>query len=74
MIYKAEELMSKYRISGVPILNEDNKMVGILTNRDLRFEQDFDRPISEVMTKEGFVTSPVGTTVEEAKSVLQNIK
>ncbi|MFO7815692.1 MAG: IMP dehydrogenase [Halanaerobiales bacterium] len=74
MIYEAEELMSKYHISGVPIVEENNKLVGIITNRDLRFEQDFDRPISEVMTKEGLVTAPVGTTVEEAKSALQEHK
>ncbi len=73
-IYEAEELMSKYHISGVPIVVEDNKLVGIITNRDLRFEQNFDRPISEVMTKEGLVTAPVGTTVEEAKSALQKHK
>jgi len=74
MIYEAENLMSKYHISGVPIVDHDNKLVGIITNRDLRFEQDFDRPISEVMTKEGLVTAPVGTTVEEAKAVLQKHK
>lgn len=74
MIYDAENLMSKYHISGVPIVDDDNKLVGIITNRDLRFEQDFDRPISEVMTKEGLVTAPVGTTVEEAKAVLQKHK
>jgi IMP dehydrogenase len=74
MIYEAEELMSKYHISGVPIVDENYKLIGILTNRDLRFEQDFDRPIKEVMTKEGLVTAPVGTTVEEAKSALQKHK
>jgi len=74
MIYEAENLMSKYHISGVPIVDHDNRLVGIITNRDLRFEQDFDRPISEVMTKEGLVTAPVGTTVEEAKAVLQKHK
>lgn len=74
MIYEAEELMSKYHISGVPIVIDNNKLVGIITNRDLRFEQDYDRPISEVMTKEGLVTAPVGTTVEEAKAVLQKHK
>mgnify|MGYP006296436973 FL=1 len=74
MIYEAEELMSKYHISGVPIVDDNYKLIGILTNRDLRFEQDFDRPIKEVMTKEGLVTAPVGTTVEEAKSALQKHK
>ncbi len=74
LISEAENLMSKYRISGVPIVNEDLKLVGILTNRDLRFVQDYDRPISEVMTDEGLVTGPVGTTVEEAKKELQKHK
>ncbi len=74
MIYDAEELMSKYHISGVPIINKDEKLVGIITNRDLRFEQDYQRPIKDVMTKEGLVTAPVGTTVEEAKSLLQKHK
>src|SRR6056297_1890042 len=74
MIYEAEELMSKYHISGVPIVDNNYKLIGILTNRDLRFEQNFDRPIKEVMTKDGLVTAPVGTTVEEAKSVLQKHK
>jgi IMP dehydrogenase len=74
MIYDAEELMSKYHISGVPIINKDEKLVGIITNRDLRFEQDYQRPIKDVMTKEGLVTAPVGTTVEDAKSLLQKHK
>src|SRR6056297_3544442 len=74
MIYEAEQLMSKYHISGVPIVDDEYKLIGILTNRDLRFEQNFDRPIKEVMTKDGLVTAPVGTTVEEAKSVLQKHK
>ena len=74
MIYEAEELMSKYHISGVPIIDKDEKLVGIITNRDLRFEQDYQRPIKEVMTKDDLVTAPVGTTVEEAKSLLQKHK
>ncbi|MGM0445836.1 MAG: IMP dehydrogenase [Bacillota bacterium] len=74
LIYDAEKLMSKYHISGVPIINDNNKLIGIITNRDLRFEQDYQRPIKEVMTKEGLVTAPVGTTVEEAKSLLQKHK
>ena len=73
-IDEAEELMSKYRISGVPIVNQELQLVGILTNRDLRFVQDYDRPISEVMTADGLVTAPVGTTVEEAKEELQKHK
>ena len=65
-IYEALELMKKYRISGVPI-TRDGKLVGILTNRDLRFETRLDQPISAVMTKEKLVTVPPGTTLEEAK-------
>jgi IMP dehydrogenase len=65
-IYEALELMKKYRISGVPITSE-GKLVGILTNRDLRFETRLDQPISAVMTKEKLVTVPPGTTLEEAK-------
>ncbi len=74
LIEEAEELMSKYRISGVPIVDEGRKLVGIITNRDLRFIEDYNRPISEVMTDEELVTGPVGTTVEEAKKVLQKHK
>ncbi len=65
-IYEALELMEKYRISGVPITN-NGKLVGILTNRDLRFETQLDQPISNVMTKDKLVTVPPGTTLEEAK-------
>ena len=65
----AEALMRKYRISGVPI-TENGRLVGILTNRDLRFETDFDQPIRNVMTHENLVTAPVGTTLEDAKAIL----
>lgn len=68
-IYEALELMKKYRISGVPITKE-GLLVGILTNRDLRFETKLDQPISAVMTKENLVTVPPGTTLEEAKQHL----
>jgi IMP dehydrogenase len=68
-IYEALELMKKYRISGVPI-TRDGKLVGILTNRDLRFETKLDQPIHMVMTKENLVTVPPGTTLEEAKEHL----
>ena len=63
------ELMEKYRISGVPI-TEGGKLVGILTNRDLRFETDFDQPIANVMTKENLVTAPEGTSLEQAQKIL----
>ncbi|HEY1270589.1 MAG TPA: IMP dehydrogenase, partial [Terriglobales bacterium] len=65
----ALEVMRKYKISGVPI-TKNGKLVGILTNRDLRFESRFDVPISSVMTKENLITVPVGTTLEEAEKIL----
>jgi len=68
-IFEALELMEKYRISGIPITKK-GKLVGIMTNRDLRFETNFDQPISNVMTKENLVTVPPGTTLEEAKQHL----
>ena len=70
-IAEAMELMDRYHISGVPIIEENGKLVGILTNRDLRFETRMDLPISEVMTKENLITVPVGTTLHEAKAILQ---
>ncbi|KMM37774.1 IMP dehydrogenase [Guptibacillus hwajinpoensis] len=70
-VFDAEHLMGKYRISGVPIVNDDRKLVGILTNRDLRFIEDYSIHIKEVMTKENLVTAPVGTTLKEAERVLQ---
>jgi IMP dehydrogenase len=75
-VYDAEHLMGKYRISGVPIVNneQEQKLVGIITNRDLRFVQDYSIKISEVMTKENLVTAPVGTTLEEAEKILQKYK
>ncbi|RFA32593.1 IMP dehydrogenase [Virgibacillus dokdonensis] len=75
-VYDAEHLMGKFRISGVPIVNnvEEQKLVGILTNRDLRFIQDYSIAISDVMTKEQLVTAPVGTTLEEAEKILQQYK
>jgi IMP dehydrogenase len=75
-VYDAEHLMGKYRISGVPIVNnsEEQKLVGIITNRDLRFIQDYSIKISDVMTKENLVTAPVGTTLEEAEKILQKHK
>lgn len=65
--------MGKYRISGVPIVDDktSRKLVGILTNRDLRFIEDFSIKISDVMTQEDLVTAPVGTTLQEAEEILQ---
>ncbi|BCB01878.1 IMP dehydrogenase [Bacillus sp. KH172YL63] len=75
-VFAAEHLMGKYRISGVPIVNneQEQKLVGILTNRDLRFIQDYSIQISDVMTKEDLVTAPVGTTLDEAEKILQQYK
>ena len=70
----ADTLMGKYKISGVPITDEKGKLVGILTNRDLRFETDFNRSIGEVMTKEGLITAPEGTTLDEAQEILRRHK
>jgi IMP dehydrogenase len=69
-IADAVELMSAYRISGVPITDDEGLLVGILTNRDLRFEDDHARPVSDLMTRHDLVTVPVGTTLEEARAVL----
>src|ERR687895_2983149 len=76
-IYEALDLMKNYRISGVPITQDGSKegrLVGILTNRDLRFETNVNRPISEIMTKENLITVPVGTTLDEARAILHRHK
>ncbi|MBR2583346.1 MAG: IMP dehydrogenase [Oscillospiraceae bacterium] len=67
----AEALMAKYRISGVPIVDVNGRLVGIITNRDMKFETDLSRRISEVMTSKGLVTGKVGTTLDEAKEILR---
>jgi len=72
-VYEADALMAKYHISGVPI-TENGVLVGIITNRDLRFEKDHNKKIYEVMTKENLVTAPEGTTMEEAKEILTRYK
>ncbi|MDH5803919.1 MAG: IMP dehydrogenase [Gemmatimonadota bacterium] len=69
-ISEATLLMARFKISGVPIVDESGLLVGILTNRDLQFEPDLDRPISEAMTKDRLVTAPVGTTLDEAEKIL----
>ena len=76
-IYEALELMKRYRISGVPITDDGSKegrLVGILTNRDLRFETAVDRPISEIMTKDNLITVPVGTTLDQARERFHRYK
>lgn len=74
LVSEADELMGKYKISGVPIVDNKGKLVGILTNRDLRFVTDFSIPIKEVMTKENLVTAPVGTDLLGAKQILMKHK
>ena len=77
LIREALELMQKYRISGVPITEDGSKegrLVGILTNRDLRFETNTARPVSEVMTRERLITVPVGTTLDQAREILHKAK
>ena len=68
-IYEAQEIMKKYKISGVPV-TRNGKLMGILTNRDLRFETRFDLPVEQVMTKENLITVSVGTTLDEAEAIL----
>ncbi len=70
LVADALDLMSKYRISGVPIVDADHRLVGILTNRDLRFENDPRKRVDEVMTAEGLITAPQGTTLEQAEAIL----
>jgi IMP dehydrogenase len=74
LVSDALDLMAHYRISGVPITDEDGRLVGILTNRDLRFSKNHDAPVSELMTARNLVTAPVGTTLEEAEAILHRNK
>lgn len=76
ILANAEEIMARYHISGVPITDPDDegRLVGILTNRDMRFADDWNRPIAEYMTSENLVTASIGTTLEEAKQILQQHK
>ncbi len=73
-VQDALDLMARFHISGVPITDDANRLVGILTNRDLRFEDNPGRPISEVMTSEGLMTAPVGTTLTEAQDLFRHYK
>ena len=70
LLSDADDLMNKYHISGVPV-TVNGKLIGIITNRDMRFETDLDKPIKEIMTKEGLITAPENTTLAEAKRILQ---
>ncbi|HVA32336.1 MAG TPA: IMP dehydrogenase [Gaiellaceae bacterium] len=74
LVRDALELMARYKVSGVPITDESGILVGILTNRDLRFETDVDQPVSALMTSRNLVTAPVGTTLEEAEEILHRNK
>ena len=66
----AEELMKKYKISGLPVVESDGKLIGIITNRDIKYRKDMDQLVEDIMTKEELITAPVGTTLEEAKNIL----
>ena len=76
LLHEAEALMNRFKFSGVPISDDDGHLVGILTNRDIRFCEgaDFDRPVTDFMTSDNLVTAPVGTTLDEAKLLLQKYR
>src|SRR5216117_399098 len=67
---EAQQLMARFKISGVPIVDADGKLIGIITNRDLQFERNLDRPLRDAMTHERLITAPEGTTLEEAEEIL----
>ncbi len=73
-VSEARELMSRFHISGIPVVDDNGCLTGIITNRDLRFLDQFDQPISEVMTSQNLITAPVGTTIEQAKIILQHAR
>ncbi len=70
LLREAVALMTRFRISGVPVVDPEGKLVGIITNRDLQYQRNVERPLSEVMTSRGLVTAPVGTTLDEAERIL----
>lgn len=74
LVKDAQHLMNQYKIGGIPIVDKDNKLLGILTNRDLRFESNELRPVVEIMTKSNLITAPVGTTLHQAKTILQQFR
>ena len=74
VVSDARQLMQRFKIGGIPIVDASNKLIGILTNRDLRFEANGQRPVRDIMTSERLVTAPVGTTLEQARSILQQNK
>ncbi|WP_419800502.1 IMP dehydrogenase [Mucilaginibacter sp.] len=74
IIADAVKMMREFRIGGIPIVDADHKLTGIITNRDLRFQKDMNKPVREVMTKENLITAPLGTTLTQAEEILQNYK
>ncbi|MBC7914595.1 MAG: IMP dehydrogenase [Pyrinomonadaceae bacterium] len=74
LVSDAFKIMKDFSIGGIPVINDKNILVGIITNRDLRFQKDMKRPISEVMTKEDLITAPAGTTLVQAEEILQDYK
>jgi IMP dehydrogenase len=73
-IADADAIMGRYKISGVPIVDKDNKLIGIITNRDIRFEEDFNKKIDEVMTKENLITAKEGISLDDAQNILKKNK
>lgn len=74
VVADAFKIMKEHKIGGIPVVTSDNKLVGIITNRDLRFQKDMSKPIAQVMTKENLITAPEGTNLKEAEEILQNHK
>eukprot|EP01137_Pigoraptor_chileana_P027749 Opistho-2@1 len=74
VVADAFKIMKEHKIGGIPVVSADNKLVGIITNRDLRFQKNMARPIVEVMTKENLITAPEGTNLGQAEEILQNHK
>ncbi len=74
IIADAVKIMKEFRIGGIPVVDGDHKLTGIITNRDLRFQKDMNKPVREVMTKENLITAPLGTTLVQAEEILQNYK
>ena len=74
IVADAVKIMREFRIGGIPIIDGEGKLKGIITNRDLRFEKDMARPVSEVMTSKNLITAPQGTTLFQAEEILQNHK
>ncbi len=74
LVGDALDLMAKYKIGGIPVTDENNRLIGILTNRDLRFENDATKPVESIMTRENLITAPLGTTLDQARRTLQEFK